>query len=91
MDNEFVGTRNITDVAGILGADGQWRVTVLITQKRTKDGKEWESKELSVTDVNKEFNMALLSCNFTVQTYLKSVDYNLFNEMEDDKVNDIKN
>lgn len=69
---------------------GKMKVSVKLTQKRSKDGIDWEKKELLAEDISTDIGRSLTVCDITIQTYLKGVDNDLFNE-NNDKANDLKN
>lgn len=64
-----------------------WVTTIKVTQKKLLEGnKDWLIKEIVVSSTDDDYNKSVASCNFTVTQYLKSVDYDLFSEKNNEKM-----
>lgn len=64
---------------------GRWSVTLNMTVKATEDSQNWMEKKLSFFSMDSDLQKALLDIQFTVSTYLDSVDNDLFKEDVDVK------
>ena len=58
MDANVIGRVFTNQVTGEKGEDGMWKVTVLVQEKTTIDGKVWENEEVSAMSIDKNFDAA---------------------------------
>lgn len=82
FDDDVVGYEVVSTVNCALNKDGFWEVTQKLVQSRTKDGKDWEAKELEFRALDTDIMKAINTSYMTVAYYLEQVEGNLFNDIE---------
>jgi hypothetical protein len=74
-----------------LGPDNSWKATMLIVHKNSWDGETWESKSAQMSSYSDSPERALALVIRSMTTYLSTVDYDLFKDKSDDKIDGPKN
>ena len=82
MGEKDIGISTIVNTECELQDNGVWKVTQVITHKRSKDLKEWEEKVLEASSYSKDLSTALANVFISIQSYLEPRNNNLFEEPE---------
>lgn len=75
MDATVIGRSFTNQVTGERGEDGVWKVTVLVQEKTTTDGKVWEDEEVSAMSMDTNFDAAHRTALGSVLHYLDDEVY----------------
>lgn len=81
---DSVGFATTSSLTVIKEGNG-WKVLQIVTQSRTKDGENWEEKEIKSEAFSEDIEEALHDVLNTIGIYLESSGGNLFKESEKGK------
>lgn len=86
IDEGIVGYSVITDVTCTKDDNGYWTVEQIVTQKRTKDGEEWESASVQMRAIDKNMDRAASMATMSILYYLETIDGDLFKESNNEDI-----
>ena len=82
MDEQYVGRYTKIETTCTWDEDSrQWKATQRITHKRSKDGENWEEKNLQMQSYANDLEVALTNVIFSIETYLSKRNQDLFAEL----------
>jgi hypothetical protein len=86
IKDDIIGYSVVTDTRCTKSKDGYWIVEQTLTQSRTKDGEDWETKKISMKATDKNLERASDITAMSILLYLERIDGDLFNEQKEDEI-----
>lgn len=76
MEHKFY--KSVITISAVKDDSGYWTVIQNVSQNRSTDGTEWETKEVSVKALDKDLSYANSVCTISLEKYLSDVGGDLF-------------
>lgn len=74
----YRGIHTIIENYAELDQHGYWGVTYTLTQKRSVDLQDWESKSVKMTSYGRDLNKTIASAVLSINIFLEKYNYDLF-------------
>lgn len=79
-NDDYIGIVTNSTTLANKAEDDFWTVKQTIIQKRTKDGENWEEKEISMSSKDRNLDDAFKQAMLSIAVYLDSIGGDLFYE-----------
>jgi ABC-type sugar transport system ATPase subunit len=71
--------------------DNTWKANMIITHQNSWDGETWEKKSAQMTSYSDSPERALAMVIRSMTTYLSAIEFDLFKDKDNDKIDGPKN